>query len=108
MRIDAPGKLVVKKIEAVEGITWTLTSPAVRLCPQPARGEPQTLTPDPKHLSYGSAGCGANRSFRVPQGTSLNGAQTFSRDDRAHTPEGNINVRPGSSGQLVFMDEAPE
>jgi hypothetical protein len=29
--IDAPGKLVVKKIQAVEGITWTLTCPAVRL-----------------------------------------------------------------------------
>jgi hypothetical protein len=23
-------------------------------------------------------------------------------------PEGHINVRPGSSGQLVFVDEAPE
>jgi hypothetical protein len=29
--IDAPGKLVVNKIQAVEGITWTLTCPAVRL-----------------------------------------------------------------------------
>jgi hypothetical protein len=29
--IDAPGKLVVKKIQAVEGITWALTCPAVRL-----------------------------------------------------------------------------
>src|SRR6266498_57976 len=95
LRIDAPGKLVVKKIEAVEGITWTLTCPAVRLCPQPVRGEPQTLTPDPKPLSYGSAGCGANRSFRAPQGARLEHGQgpccrlrTRLREPRRARPQG--------------------
>jgi hypothetical protein len=29
--MDALGRPVVSKIQAVEGITWTLTSPVVRL-----------------------------------------------------------------------------
>jgi hypothetical protein len=45
--------------------------------PAARSGRTADLTPDPKRLSYGSAGCGANRSFRAPQGTSLNGRKHF-------------------------------